>query len=241
MTFDDLRFYGSGASSDGGAQTSPGANLGHYRSSTELSPLAIFGAMENIYVQRVSEVNAPGVGMIESDGAGNLRWTAPGESAGAWTAVADGSTVVLPCGDKGLRVHRSGSTPPAAQRSLKLLDVFNGELGCANVSDADRATGLDVYRCVFAKNVSGDDMLLWLEPQTTNLSVGVEAPSAQPGGYVQTIADETTVPVGITFFGAELVAVAAGEIVGIWLRRRTGADADASARELVSLRVDVLL
>ncbi len=237
--FDGVRFYGSGSASDGGVQADSNLNLGNYRSATELSTLAVFGAMERITIGRVGEANDPGDGSIESDGTGRIRWTAPAETEpSAWVGIADGQTVVLESvgsPGSGLRVTRSGAAPAAGSRTLKLLDIYNGEIGCRNVSDAQRTAGVTVYRSLFLKNHSGSMIpFLRLRPNTSNVEIAREIPSNTLNGFVQTIASETTAPAALTWVttsGAiEVWDWPAGEILGLWFKRVTAAGASANAR-----------
>lgn len=151
---DSLRLYLTGASSDGGAQADPDASLGDRRSSTEFEPLGIAGAHVNVSVDFASGANGIGDGTLQSDGAGNLRWTAPGSSTpGEYVAVGDTETKVLEDGEdaaKYIRVTRNGTTPPAGTEVVQLMDVFNSLFD--NVADAEHQAGDDEYRCLCFKN-----------------------------------------------------------------------------------------
>jgi hypothetical protein len=242
--FDDLRLYGSGAASDGAAQPDPDANLGGYRSASEIQSLAVLGAMENVTIDRVADGYDPGAAGLESDGAGYLRWSGPGSSPGPWVAVGDGETKVLPDGSDsalGVRVTRSGAVPPQGTALIKLLEQYNGALGMPNISDAQRTAGRTIYRCLFLRNVSAVDIQrVVVRPEGENVQVAVETPV---DGAVQTIADETTAPVGLTFYdvsGSVRVApLGAGGAVAIWLKRITNAGAAATARKVAGVILEV--
>lgn len=74
------------------------------------------------------------------------------------------------------------------------------------------------------------------------LRLGIEQPSAQPAGFIQTIASEDTAPAAIAFSapitdasgisGGELDA---GDILGVWMHRQAIAGMIASGRQLASL------
>lgn len=74
------------------------------------------------------------------------------------------------------------------------------------------------------------------------LRLGIEQPSVQPAGFIQTIANENTAPAAIAFSapitdaggisGGELDA---GDILGVWLHRQTIAAMIASGRQRASL------
>ncbi|MCW8129631.1 MAG: hypothetical protein KIS92_04525 [Planctomycetota bacterium] len=312
---DSLRVYLSGAASDGGAQASPAAALGNYRGSTLAQWLGILGGLENVSILFASGLNGSGEGALQSDGEGNLRWTAPGgTSPGSYVAVGNGETKILEDrADRGkfLVVGRSGSAPAAQTRTIVLTDVFNNLWN--NVPEAESAAGADAYRGLILKNESEDalsDLILWIGtlgaskvsagaqlggsgsgtlglggsnkfhgwPRSgfvriedsggtlreiayyasrtdtqlavpaagrgllgtsadagasddliypvPGLRIGVEAPSAQPDGYIQTIADENTEPAGISWetgitaeTGLVVGSLAAGEILGLWVHR----------------------
>lgn len=167
--FDVLRVYGSGAASDGGAQADPDLNLGGFRSSTECQPYAVFGGMLGIVIERASGGMQPGAGVLESDGTGRLRWTAPGSTEpGDWRFVGT-SSVNLLNGVEGLRVRRIGAIPPAGAKSIRILDQYNNEFGQDNLPDAERAAGNAQYRAFFIKNhgISSLNVRLYLQRQGT--------------------------------------------------------------------------
>lgn len=235
--FDDVKIYGSGAGSDGGVQTDHNLNLGGYRSASEIQSLSVFGAMEHVSVLRAGGANIPGAGALESDGAGRVRWTAPGSyAAGAWAALNDGATVVLPDGvypDRGVRVSRSGAVPKAGSRTIKFLETYNGGMGLPNVDDASRIAGEDSYRCVFVRNESGMSIpFLRLYP-VSGVKIAREDPSA-PDGYVQTIASGHTAPAGRTWVDSsgtiDIFEWTAGAMLGLWVWRAVAAGASAAAR-----------
>jgi hypothetical protein len=153
--FDAIRFHYSGAASDGGVQSSEAANLGHYRSASEIDILAPFGAMAGLDIERIGSAADAGMGSLEADGAGKYRWTAPDSTvAGPWVAIAVGAVGVLPDGaraDQGARVKRV-STPGAGVESVKLLEIYNGALGLADVTNAQRTAGRSEYRAIFLRN-----------------------------------------------------------------------------------------
>lgn len=312
------------------------ANLGGYRSGNEWGALAVFGAMERTTIERVGEVCDAGTAIIESDGAGKLRFTAPSsQTPGPYVAVGDGMVGLLEDGEnpgKALRVRRSGAVPPAASRSLKLLEQYNNAFGQDNVADAEHTSGASQYRALILKNMSAGSMDLriylaqlgtpraltvgyaaagaiaptaaagsfddwpdsgFAENQNTGevvyyasrtstaLAVGAsgrdvyaevgggaagtigdtlypisglriarEDPSAQPAGFLQTIAIESTAPGGRTWLHPnsvkdpavlEIYGLASGNIVGLWLHRKVIAAASARALVMNSFVIDHFL
>ncbi len=97
------------------------------------------------------------------------------------------------------------------------------------------ASGRDVYGEVAGGAAGSEDDVLY---PVSGLRVAKEAPSTQPSGFIQTIANETTAPTGVTFrhpisnADAQVVSftLAAGEIQGLWLHRSVLADATAAAK-----------
>lgn len=73
----------------------------------------------------------------------------------------------------------------------------------------------------------------------SGIRIGHEAPSGQPAGFIQTIADEDTAPGAITFnieitaaLGVQIGSLATGNIAGLWIHRETPAGAVADANVL---------
>lgn len=184
--FDQLRIHGTGAGSDGGAQADPDANLGNYRSGAEVASLGIQGAMERITLERLSPGHEPGVGVLESDGAQFIRYTAPDSATpGTYKSVPPGSTVVLADGadaSKAVRVARaSGAVMPGhGARELLLVDQFNNALGFDNVSNAERAAGDNEYRALMVRNAGPGKLTVraFLTPLGTQRTVNASGYAA---------------------------------------------------------------
>lgn len=164
---DSIRAYLTGAASDGGAQASPAAALGNYRGSTLMQWLGLLGGMFNCTILFASGANGAGDGSLQSDGTGNLRWTAPGSStAGTYVAIGNGETKLLEDGEdpaKFVVVSRSGDAPQASVQVVSLTDVFNNLWD--NVPEAESAAGDNEYRALMLKNVSTSqlqNLKLWL-------------------------------------------------------------------------------
>lgn len=243
---DCVKIYGSGALSDGGVQPDRALDLGGFRSASEIQILSVFGAVPNVAVTRVGEDNLAGVGGLESDGAGNLRWLAPGESEAApWVAVGDGEEKALPSAGmpgRSLRVKRSGAAPDMGARVLRLMEVFNGPLGLVNVDDATRQAGEERYRCLFLRNTSGAEIpLLRVLPQS-GLKIAIETPVANA---VQTIVNEHAAPVGLTWLTVgdkfETWNWPDASMLALWFWRHIAPGASASARVENSVLVEAYL
>lgn len=139
-------------------------------------------------------------------------------------ASADGGAQVDP--DASLGDYRSSSEVVDAMLN-NLLD---------NVSGDEAASGDVEYRAIFVKNthatLTWQNVILWIVAQPDargvkeSFEVGIEPPSAQPDGNIQTIADESTAPSAITFSapstkgeGISIGDLAVGYIYGIWVKR----------------------
>jgi len=254
MRSDSLGFYLTGASSDGGVQTDPDASLGNYRSSTEVRLLGgiITENVPELIVERVTGDNGVGVGVIRSDGT-NIYYTPPGGTEGTGEAIDDGETAILEGADrdKAVRVTRDGAGLKTGSLSLSLVDVFNNPIGMSNIPNADRVAGSTIYRAIMLRprGLYGVlDIKFWLGTMTgtqSTISIGYEAQDGS--GKIQTIADETTAPSGISWSSptdeASAITISGldvGENHGLWIRRVFPAGGTVKERELVSLQCSFL-
>ncbi|KPJ92063.1 MAG: hypothetical protein AMS18_08170 [Gemmatimonas sp. SG8_17] len=150
--------------------------------------------------------------------------------------------------DASLGGYRSSSVITSAADNNVFDDVSGGE---ASAGDTE-------YRAIAFHNNHGTLALssgkVWISADTGNaeddVSFGVETPSPnETSGSIQTIADESTAPSGISWSDATSKAtglsfpgsgsdVAAGDWFGIWLRRIISAGAAASAGESCTLRIE---
>ena len=171
---DALRWHLTGAGSDGGVQADPDAALGNYRSSSEFQQLGAIGALPGFAVAFAAGGNGAGNGTLQTDGSGNVRWTAPGSSThGDYVAIADAATKLLLDGEdplKFVRVTRdAASAPAAATATITLVDVFNSIFDNVNGSAGNDESGAgdDEYRGLMLKNASSKavyDVKVWVKP-----------------------------------------------------------------------------
>jgi hypothetical protein len=255
MKLDDIKIYLSGAPSDGGAQTDPDLALGNYRSSTEMVNKKDAVAPTNctgVTINYASIANADGNGTLDftyNGGTGQtLQWTPLGGSIGAAVDVDVDDTYLIYSADtsKFISVTTVSASFPggnATDADITISDtsgLINNIFD--NVASAEASSGENEYRCVFVKNEHVSETLnaaaVYISAETPatgdSIDIAVEPPSAQPAGFVQTIADEDTPPTAITFNHAitEGTAVsignlAPGEIYGVWLKRIVIASAGA--------------
>jgi len=146
---DALGLYLTGAASDGGAQPSPEASFGNYRSSTEASILAglIEDAIPPIVVERVLPIVGQGEAVIRGDHDGNVYLTPYGAGEGAAVAIADGETKLVEGTDRdeAVRVTRDGTGSIYGSMSLDLVEQLNAVVAGPNLANAERAAGADKY------------------------------------------------------------------------------------------------
>lgn len=127
-----------------------------------------------------------------------------------------------------------------------------------DVSGAESSAGDTEYRAVgFLNNhatLSLTSCKVWISADTGNaqddISFAVEAPSvSETTGAIQTIANESTAPTGVTWSDAttkatglncplETQEVDAGEWFGIWWRRVIAVSSSAAAAESCTIRVE---
>ncbi len=187
---DALRWFLTGASSDGGAQTDPLAALGKYRSSTEVAGLDyVVGSspVPNLVVNYVGHHNGPGAATITATGADAVAWTSPQSAQGTPVTIANGETKVLYAdGAPGeyVRVTRNSAVALAGLTTLTLLHRFNAAVGQRdwNLNEVPGG-GLVRAVCLCAKNVStGEvrDVKVWLAA----IGTVVEVESAYGTGAV---------------------------------------------------------
>lgn len=197
---DALRWYLSGAASDGAAQADPAAALGNYRGDTEWQLLGVQGALLGFVVAFAAGRNGPGTGTLETDGAGSVRWRAPGSATpGAYVAIADSETKLLLDGDdpkKFVRVTRDAATAPAASTApILLVEIFNSLLDnvAGDAGNDESGSGDDEYRCLFIRNDSAKNassVKVWVKPLLAASETSDGAQLAGAGaGTIETTGD----------------------------------------------------
>lgn len=115
----------------------------------------------------------------------------------------------------------------------------------SNITAAQAAAGVTLYRCIFAYNSHGSQtwqsVVAWLLSQIAgggDLSMGLDpagsVPAGQAGAQAEEIADETTAPTGVTFSQPTDIAdalslgnIVAGNCHAIWFKLVVPADVAA--------------
>lgn len=152
----------------------------------------------------------------------------------------------------------AGNTSPAAALGGAMSTAGGGVITSAalhnlfDVIDGDEAAGaqVDNYRCIYVKN--NHATLSWLAPKVwiSSLSASADTELAIAlggegvGGTAETVANETTPPVGEAFTtpttkgtGLTVADVAAQSFFPVWVRRRKNSAA-AAANDTATLRVE---
>lgn len=161
---DSLRFYHTGAASDGAAQDDPDASLGLYRAGDEVEFLAVSvtNPFSNVTIDHVDGANSAGTGSISAESVDSLAWTPPDGTKGAPVAIANGETKILQGGggelNKSVRVTRTDANNLSGTATLTLTEIFNSVFGGANLDEDQAAAGLDRGRCFAVKNGSANEV-----------------------------------------------------------------------------------
>lgn len=119
-----------------------------------------------------------------------------------------------------------------------------------DVSGAEASSGDTEYRAFFVENTHGSLTLtgakIWISADTTSTDDEVDIALAGEGiaSTIETVADESTAPVGETFShpttfaaGLSLGNLAAGNEHGIWVRRTVNSSASAANANPYTLSV----
>jgi len=168
---DSVRWYLSGATSDGEEQRDPNLSLGNYRSSVEVVELAYepFSLLPGITIERLSGGIGPGDSSLEGVPPNLLRFKRPGGEFGVSVPIATGETKIVEDRDSEgafLRVHRWGTNDLNGTTLIRAARRYNNVAGSSNVLDADRSAGVEKVRAIFAKCESVDPISLsvWINP-----------------------------------------------------------------------------
>lgn len=119
-----------------------------------------------------------------------------------------------------------------------------------NVASDEAAAGDIEYRCIYVENTSGADTLLsavaWISSNTpsTDTTLDIGLGTSAMNGTEQTVTDESTAPVSVTFSapatkaaGLSIGDMAPADDKAIWLRRTVSATAAAYNNDGATLNV----
>jgi len=251
MAEKDMNIYLTGVATEGDPQTDPDGSLGGRRSGTILQSLTASAPVNvtGVVIDDVPAQSGPGAATLAFTFTGTtLAYTAPGDTAGAAVDVSADGTYELYSGDTAnyMIVTVTAASLPASDQSdaITLTNVAEGLFD--SVSSTEAAAGDTEYRAVMLKNDSAYTMYsaqVWIETNTPfaddSVEIAIEAPS---GGDIQTIADESTAPTGVTFYAAAGEAnalsigdLAAGSNYGVWVKRVVSATSSRYADNYFTL------
>lgn len=229
---DALGIYLSGALSHDGAQTDPGASLGGYKSSTEISSIGgiVTNPIPPLVYEKFSGENGEGTATVRGTKNDYVYYTAPGDTEGEGVLIVNGERKLVFSNDitKWIRVYRASANNIIGSSTLTLLNGYNGLFGMSNVANADRVAGLTTYRAAMLEAHGAYGVLgisIWLDNSNcqSTYAIGMEAPS---GHAIQTIANETTAPMAVSFStpttkgtGLSILSMNVGDVYGLWIRR----------------------
>ena len=118
-----------------------------------------------------------------------------------------------------------------------------------DVTGDEAAAGDTEYRAIFVKNnhanLTWQNVLVWIDTETPaadSIDIAIEGVSAD---QIQTVADESTAPTGVTFShvitkatGISLGNIPAGSASGIWMKRIVPAATPAYTGNYMILKVE---
>lgn len=120
------------------------------------------------------------------------------------------------------------------------------------VSSAEAAAGDTEYRCFYFKNnhgsITGENAVVWIDTNTPATDTTVEIALAGEGvnGTAETVANESTAPVGETFTapaskgaGLSVGNIPAGQHIAVWVKRIITAAAAANNLDNAIIRIEM--
>lgn len=244
-----IDWYLSGATAEGKSQRDQRDSIGGFRSGVKLQSMTwdCNDPMIGMEIIAVGAMNGRGTGTLEATDANTVRWCSPGGVFGTAVSIAKGEEKYLYDfeGNAWIQVRRISDLDLSGTHPVRVMDVYNNAIGFSNVPSADAVPGEVYYRAIIGtNNFDGPmvDLKVWLDSDANSgIAIGYEAAVA---GEIQSIANETTAPTGITWVtgttsstGISISALPSGESFGLWIRKIIAADSDPSPRELVHIHV----
>lgn len=193
---DALRYWFTGAVSDGGIQTDPDASLGGFRAATEARRVGMvfrspIPGLRILFAARANGA-AGTVGNLQARDGGRLVYSAPDGSPGPVVTINNGETRTLWDGvdsSRWIRVLRTSDNPLAGSGQVEFVDVFNDVFGLANALEAESSAGGNRYRAVMLRAQEPvADVRLFIETLATGAITSVGLPGAG-AGTITTVLD----------------------------------------------------
>ena len=234
----------------GATNTSPAASLGGACSEKEVGALGIkvTKPLEGIVIENVSALNGEGEGTLHCNANGYFSYIPPDGLVGHSARLDPDTRAVIRGADtnKSIRVYRRRSGHATGEMKFEFKHPFNGVFAMEDITNAQREGGAVHYRAVMLVNHSPNKVVnitIWqtvLSWTQASFSLGSEAPVA---GEIQTIVDEDTAPVDISFSTAEEASpihipdLESGEMYGAWIERDFPSSGKISRVEGIILHV----
>lgn len=233
----------------GASNSNPDASLGGVMSGVRNRGLGpIFGLkIPGLRIDNVYPASGEGDAYLYLSPDGEVIYVPPDGLEGEAVAINEGESKVVTGEDpdKAVRIFREAGLgfPPGKRMDAKLVTALNGALAHGNVSSAQRVAGVTTYRAIMLYGQgSVSNIRLWLPPVAGAQATFALALENAVGGAIQTIASETTAPVGVSFSTPTTEAAALrvsslsqGGAVGLWIRRVFPAAGAVDPRENVQL------
>lgn len=244
---DALHVYLTGAVEEGIGQYDHALSLGGARSGARVSTMTVqrVTAFPGLRLRHVGAANGIGTGRLFAGGANKLKWAAPGEGYGALVEILDGQTRVLYSAtpSKYIVVERTSVLPLSGVENIQIADTANNVIGMSNFTTAQSTAGSAKRRGLILKNLgelSITNLKAWVdEALDTRLRIASES---VVDGAIQTIANETTAPTGLSWSTPTeaspltIGTVSAGALTGLWVERYVSAGATASGAVRAGVR-----
>jgi hypothetical protein len=244
MSADALQVLHTGAAAAGTGQAAPRECLGGYRAShraTSLDALRL-EPIDGLRIDYVSGANGTGLAQLRAVSADSIAWTAPNGTEGAVVSISNGSQVEVADNDADAYaiVTRTSASDLAGSETVQLVDTFNRAVGGTDWTNAESTGGEVDYVALALYNAGASNITsvtVWIDSAADGPSgTATESPSS---GQIQTIADRTTAPTGLSWntataegSGLSVGTIASGGWAALWLRRTVTAGADAAANQL---------
>lgn len=236
---DALRFYLSGAESDGADQPIQALSLGGFRSSVPASGygFSIDSPIPGVRVDLVSAQNGVGSGALVAVDADTLAWTPPGSTQGAEVAIAIGETKILEgsTASRYIRVTRTSASDLEGTATITTLRCLGTVIAHRNST----VSGLTTYSAIAIKNESGlsiTGLQIWIDAAVgSRLFIGYEQDDGAGRISDTTVQGDSAAPDGVTITnqgtsagaGLQVGTVIADDTIGLWLKRVVPGAADA--------------
>lgn len=224
----DINFYLSGGDSANTTQYVNLLSLGNYISSTALETLKPHrtNPIGGIRIRYISPQCGAGLAKLTSTIGNKIKFSAPGDQYGEEIKInPHEKNKKIYSNDKKKYIIVDNTVEQFLGNEIfQILPTVNNAISGSNITTDETTSGIDKYRCIFLKNESEETLSgckLWVY-DSTSTAIAIETPSS---GQVQSIADETTAPIGLSFSspedygsGVTLSNIAAGGMMGIWIR-----------------------